>query len=353
MSSCGTVRLVPGPRGLPGVDGTDGTDGISAFTLVDAQFVMPAELATVGVTVVDSSWMTPGMLVYVQNAGWMEVTAIGSSTGITLKNLEDTANDAYLSNVAPGTVVAVSNKIVAAGLQGPAGTDGVSGAPVDATYITSTPNGTLSSETALSTLATGFLHSTTGTGVLAVYTEGIANNNIATVDQVAGMTAGQAVFATASGIESKTAAAARTALGITTGVLNTNYVLVDDASNLTNGQILRATAAGIESVTNATIQSQLGIGVRAIRTELANYTATPTDDVILCDATAGNMTIQLPPAASSSNKSYVVVKIDVSANTVTVDGDTGDLIDGAATQVINSQWTAIEIICNGTAWYII
>lgn len=159
------MRLVSGPRGLPGADGTDGTDGISAYTLVDAQFVMPAEQATVAVTVADSSWMAPGMIVYVQNCGWMEVTAIGSSTGITLKNLEDTATDAYTSNVAPGTAVAVSNKIVAAGLQGPAGTDGTSGAPTDATYVTTQANATLSAEFNLGALTTGMLKHTVAAGV--------------------------------------------------------------------------------------------------------------------------------------------------------------------------------------------
>lgn len=45
---------------------------------------------------------------------------------------------------------------------------GSSGAPVDATYITQTPNATLTNEQALSLLATGLLKSTTGTGVLSI-----------------------------------------------------------------------------------------------------------------------------------------------------------------------------------------
>lgn len=43
-----------------------------------------------------------------------------------------------------------------------------SGAPTDATYITQTPNGSLSGEQALSALATGLLKSTTGTGVVTI-----------------------------------------------------------------------------------------------------------------------------------------------------------------------------------------
>lgn len=46
-------------------------------------------------------------------------------------------------------------------------------APVDATYITQTPNATLTNEQALSLLATGLLKNTTGTGVLSIATPAI------------------------------------------------------------------------------------------------------------------------------------------------------------------------------------
>jgi len=47
---------------------------------------------------------------------------------------------------------------------------GGSGAPTDATYITQTPNATLSAEQALSALGTGLVFNTTATGVLSIYT---------------------------------------------------------------------------------------------------------------------------------------------------------------------------------------
>jgi hypothetical protein len=49
---------------------------------------------------------------------------------------------------------------------------GGGGAPTDATYITQTPNGTLTNEQPLSALATGILKSTTGTGVLSIAAAG-------------------------------------------------------------------------------------------------------------------------------------------------------------------------------------
>lgn len=49
---------------------------------------------------------------------------------------------------------------------------GGTGAPIGATYITQTPNGTLTSEQAMSTLATGLVKSTTATGVQSIAIDG-------------------------------------------------------------------------------------------------------------------------------------------------------------------------------------
>lgn len=46
---------------------------------------------------------------------------------------------------------------------------GSGGAPTDATYITQTPNASLTSEQALSALGTGLMLNTTGTGVVSIY----------------------------------------------------------------------------------------------------------------------------------------------------------------------------------------
>lgn len=46
------------------------------------------------------------------------------------------------------------------------------GAPIDATFITQTPSGTLTNEQALSLLATGLLKGTTGTGVVSIAVQG-------------------------------------------------------------------------------------------------------------------------------------------------------------------------------------
>ncbi len=120
MASCGTVRLVPGPKGDAGTNGTNGTNGDNAWTTTTANFTMPAEGANVTVSVTDSDFMTSGQEVVVEGGGYFEVQSVPSSTQVVLQNLASTANLAYQSNVAPGTVIASGAKVVPGGLQGPA-----------------------------------------------------------------------------------------------------------------------------------------------------------------------------------------------------------------------------------------
>lgn len=123
VTPCEDVQVVniPGPKGDPGTDGIDGSDGLNSFTLTTAQFTVPAELATVVINVVDSSWAALSQIVYIQNAGWYRVTAKPSTIQLTVQNLEDSATGAYTENVAPATVVASGSKVCPGGLQGPSG----------------------------------------------------------------------------------------------------------------------------------------------------------------------------------------------------------------------------------------
>ena len=115
---------VPGPAGATGAAGTNGTNGVNAFTTVSsyapaAQPVMPAELANVTLNVGNSTWMFATQVVYVETRGYMEVQSKPSSTSVILKNLEDAATNAYLSNSPAGTSFTAGLGISPGGLQGP------------------------------------------------------------------------------------------------------------------------------------------------------------------------------------------------------------------------------------------
>lgn len=82
----------------------------------------------------------------------------------------------------------------------------------------------------------------------------------------------------------------------------------------------------------------------------ANTTLNDAHYVVTVDATGGARTITLPTAVGILGKVYVVKKIDSSANTVTVDGNAAETIDGAATVPLTLQWSSVIIQSNGTNW---
>jgi hypothetical protein len=74
---------------------------------------------------------------------------------------------------------------------------------------------------------------------------------------------------------------------------------------------------------------------------------------VLGDATAGTVTYTLPAASGCQGRVYNIKKIDASANTVVIDGNASETIDGALTQTISTQWQCISIQSDGSNWMII
>lgn len=165
MAACGQIYQVPGPAGTAGASGVDGADGSDAFSITTAAFTMPASSASVSVTVDDNGWMSAtaagvsGQVVHVQNAGYMFVASKTGSTTISLTNL------GYTGNAVAGVAIPSGSRVAPAGLQGVAGTNGTSGAPVDAAYLTTQTNGTLTGFVSLGALTTGLLKHTVAAAV--------------------------------------------------------------------------------------------------------------------------------------------------------------------------------------------
>ncbi|MBN4066007.1 hypothetical protein JYT51_01585 [Candidatus Amoebophilus asiaticus] len=72
-----------------------------------------------------------------------------------------------------------------------------------------------------------------------------------------------------------------------------------------------------------------------LTSKTANYTVTASDYTILGDASSGNITITLPASSGITGRIYVIKKTDSSGNTVTLDGNASETIDGSTT-VVNS-----------------
>jgi len=87
--------------------------------------------------------------------------------------------------------------------------------------------------------------------------------------------------------------------------------------------------------------------------------AVATHYTVLVDATGANRTITLPALSAAYNgttgRGYIfnVQKIDATANTVTVDGDGSETINGATTKVLAAQYESMQIQAGPAEWSIL
>lgn len=140
----------------------------------------------------------------------------------------------------------------------------------------------------------------------------------------------------------------QTVAGVASAV---NYTELSNAAT-GNSVIIRAAGSDTDAGLRLTGKGAFGAEVvEAIATKTANYTATVHDTTILCDATAGAVTVALPAASTMTGRTLNVKKIDASANAVTIDPNGAELVDGASTKDTTTQWVNIPVVSNGTAWF--
>lgn len=87
------------------------------------------------------------------------------------------------------------------------------------------------------------------------------------------------------------------------------------------------------------------------RVVTATTTLTDDDRVVLVNASAAAVTINLP--AATDGRQYTVKKVDSSSNAVTLDGAGSEKIDGANTLAITAQWAAYTIYGKDGGWWIV
>ena len=77
-----------------------------------------------------------------------------------------------------------------------------------------------------------------------------------------------------------------------------------------------------------------------------------SSQVILADASGGEITVTLPTVSQAARKEYHVKKVDDSGNSVVVSAGSST-IDGDTTATITSPYTSLRLYSNGTNWFII
>lgn len=87
-------------------------------------------------------------------------------------------------------------------------------------------------------------------------------------------------------------------------------------------------------------------GIRAVTADTA---LTGSDKLLTVDATGGNVTVSLPSLVAG--RVFIVKRIDGSANAVTIDAAGSDLIDGAGSVSMPTQWQSFTLH-GGAQWYV-
>ena len=94
--------------------------------------------------------------------------------------------------------------------------------------------------------------------------------------------------------------------------------------------------------------------ITIIGTGSSPYTVQPGDSILLVDASGGAFTVLLPTNVLNKNRTLTVKKIDTSDFDVTLDGSaSGALIDGDADFDLECEDESVDIICDGTDWWIL
>lgn len=110
-----------GATGATGAAGSTGAAGASAYTVLTAN-ATPLGGTVYQIDIADSTWMSEGQTIYIQDAGYYTVTSITSATRIIINNLEYTGNNT--ANLLDTKTLSAAGII---GLSGTNGTNGVDG----------------------------------------------------------------------------------------------------------------------------------------------------------------------------------------------------------------------------------
>ena len=115
-----------GPAGRSGATGPQGPPGRTSFSYLSLVFHVPDPNSSIPVLtpVTDTSWMTPGLLLYIPGAGTF--TVIGSPPSLNTVNLVSSGDP---NNAPAGTLIAAGTLVSPANVRGPLGPQGPTGPP--------------------------------------------------------------------------------------------------------------------------------------------------------------------------------------------------------------------------------
>jgi hypothetical protein len=104
---------------------------------------------------------------------------------------------------------------------------------------------------------------------------------------------------------------------------------------------------------NLSVNGSMAAGNRTISADYTMPASGETEDyVILANATSGNITVTLCPAAGQKGRLLIIKKI-AGVNVVNIDANLSETIDGSFTYILSSQYQYVSLQSDGTNWFII
>lgn len=134
---------------------------------------------------------------------------------------------------------------------------------------------------------------------------------------------------------------------------DSGVVTGDDGAARASSVVMRD--ANGDTIARRTNQTRLiTAGVTAgVTAKTTGYTATADDFAIDVDATGGAVTITLPAVASSAGVMLHIRRVQSGGSNVTIQAAGAELINGANTVTLSSQYASRLIRCTGTDWAVI
>jgi hypothetical protein len=341
------VTEIPGSPGADGAAGADGSNGENSYTTLTNPFTMPAEGFSGTADVGNSDWMAVGQKVFVGQPGGgargtLEVVDKVDSVSVELLNVENTGNGEYTDNSPAGTVFASASVVSPSGLQGPGG---------------SVPGGVLLSANNLADVTSvPASRANLGLGTAAVLIAGNANGNLPLVNDGAGLTNGEFIRATASGVESVDAATARTGLGLgTIATQNANAVAITGGT--ITGVVIDGSGGDFET-DNLTVDGKLYLPSSALQSLLNGSTVNPNASRISVVGNGGPVSLASTPTVidGDADGQYLLITGTDNTNTVTFNADSSlpgtKLHLGAASRALG-EGDILELLWDDTlgGWY--
>lgn len=110
---------------------------------------------------------------------------------------------------------------------------------------------------------------------------------------------------------------------------------------------------GVGTETPSTLFEVAGPLATAIAACNADHSVNATDSVLLCDSTSQAIALTLPTAVGISGRQYTFKRVNSGANSVTIATTASEVIDGASTLVLSTQYDRVTIVSDGANWWVI